>query len=75
MQVSFDYTQKEEFKNLNENEELQVYHIKDEENAVVIKEEAGSVLKIILAIIAACLVYIIYMIIFGHVLFANHPVY
>ncbi|MBR3023189.1 MAG: hypothetical protein IKN85_12780 [Oscillospiraceae bacterium] len=51
------------------------YHIKDEENAVVIKEEAGSVLKIILAIIAACLVYIIYMIIFGHVLFANHPVY
>ena len=34
MQVSFDYTQKEEFKNLNENEELQVYHIKDEEKII-----------------------------------------
>lgn len=34
MQVSFDYTQKEEFKNLNENEELQIYHIKDEEKII-----------------------------------------
>ena len=34
VQVSFDYTQKEEFKNLNANEELQVYHIKDEETVM-----------------------------------------
>ncbi|MBQ5990069.1 MAG: hypothetical protein IJL67_11315 [Oscillospiraceae bacterium] len=46
------------------------YQIKDDENAVVIKEESGSVFRIILAIILACLVYLLYLFIFGQVFIA-----